>query len=61
MGPTRILLVDDHVLFRKGMARLIDSQPDFEVVAEAEDGYQAVEWAYAATEAVKNQKIVYMD
>jgi two-component system nitrate/nitrite response regulator NarL len=45
MGRTRILLVDDHVLFRKGMARLIDSQPDFEVVAEAEDGYQAVRYA----------------
>lgn len=45
MGPTRILLVDDHVLFRKGMARLIDSQPDFEVVAEAEDGHQAVQYA----------------
>jgi two-component system nitrate/nitrite response regulator NarL len=45
MGPTRILLVDDHVLFRKGMARLIDSQPDFEVVAEAEDGNQAVQFA----------------
>jgi len=45
MGPTRILLVDDHVLFRKGMSRLIDSQPDLEVVAEAEDGYQAVQYA----------------
>jgi two-component system, NarL family, nitrate/nitrite response regulator NarL len=45
MGPIRILLVDDHVLFRKGMARLIDSQPDFEVIAEAEDGYQAVQYA----------------
>jgi DNA-binding NarL/FixJ family response regulator len=45
MGPTRILLVDDHVLFRKGMARLIDSQPDFDVVAEAEDGYQAVKYS----------------
>jgi two-component system nitrate/nitrite response regulator NarL len=45
MGPTRILLVDDHVLFRKGIARLIDSQPDFEVIAEAEDGRQAVRYA----------------
>jgi DNA-binding NarL/FixJ family response regulator len=45
MGPTRILLVDDHVLFRKGMSRLIDSQPDLEVVAEAEDGIQAVQYA----------------
>ncbi len=45
MGPTRILLVDDHVLFRKGMSRLIDSQPDLDVVAEAEDGIQAVQYA----------------
>ncbi len=39
------MLVDDHVLFRKGMSRLIDSQPDLEVVAEAEDGIQAVQYA----------------
>jgi predicted dehydrogenase len=26
-----------------------------------DDGYKAVEWAYAATDAVKNKKIVYMD
>jgi two-component system, NarL family, nitrate/nitrite response regulator NarL len=45
MGPTRILLVDDHVLFRKGISRLIDSQPDLEVIAEAEDGYQAIKYA----------------
>jgi DNA-binding NarL/FixJ family response regulator len=41
----RILLVDDHDLFRKGIARLIDSQPDFEVVGEARDGRDAVEQA----------------
>ncbi len=45
MGPVRILLVDDHVLFRKGMARLLDSQPDLEVVGEAEDGLEAVRLA----------------
>lgn len=42
MRIIRILLVDDHVLFRKGMARLLDSQPDLEVVGEAEDGIEAV-------------------
>ena len=31
----RVLLVDDHPLFRSGVAQLISSQPDFEVVGEA--------------------------
>nr|HID12646.1 response regulator transcription factor [Anaerolineae bacterium] len=43
MGPLRVLLADDHLLFRKGLARLLDAQPDFEVVGEARDGLEAVE------------------
>lgn len=43
MANLRILLVDDHVLFRKGLARLLDAQPGFEVVGEAADGWDAVE------------------
>ena len=43
MDPIRILLVDDHLLFRKGLARLLDAQPDFDVVGEAADGLEAVE------------------
>lgn len=43
MEPLRILLVDDHLLFRKGLARLLDAQPDFEVVGEAADGLEAIE------------------
>jgi DNA-binding NarL/FixJ family response regulator len=43
MEPLRVLLVDDHLLFRKGLARLIEAQPDFEVVGEARDGLEAVE------------------
>ena len=39
----RVLLVDDHLLFRKGLARLLDAQPDFEVVGEAADGLEAIE------------------
>jgi two-component system nitrate/nitrite response regulator NarL len=45
MQTLRILLVDDHLLFRKGLARLLDTQPDFEVVGEATDGLEAVEQA----------------
>jgi DNA-binding NarL/FixJ family response regulator len=46
MEPLRILLVDDHLLFRKGLAQLLDAQPDFEVVGEATDGLEAVEQAH---------------
>jgi len=38
----RILLVDDHVLFRKGLASLLASQPDIEVIGEASDGIEAI-------------------
>lgn len=43
MEPLRILLVDDHVLFRKGIASLIASRRDMKVVGEASDGFEAVE------------------
>ncbi|HEC34822.1 MAG TPA: response regulator transcription factor [Chloroflexi bacterium] len=45
MNSLRILLVDDHILFRKGLARLLDAQPDFEVVGEAANGLEALEQA----------------
>jgi len=43
--PIRVLLVDDHVLFRKGLASLIDPLEDMEVVGEAGDGREALERA----------------
>lgn len=42
MEPLRILLVDDHILFRKGVAALLTGRPDIEVVAEASDGLEAI-------------------
>jgi DNA-binding NarL/FixJ family response regulator len=45
--PIRILLVDDQPLFRKAIATLIDDQPDFSVVGEAENGLDGVEQARA--------------
>jgi len=38
----RILLVDDHTLFRRALASLLVSRPGFEIVAEAGDGLEAV-------------------
>jgi DNA-binding NarL/FixJ family response regulator len=38
----RILLVDDHVLFRQGVAGLLDAQPDLKVVGEAGTVAQAI-------------------
>jgi len=42
---TRILLVDDQVLYREAMRGLIDRWPEFDVVAEASDGCEAVSLA----------------
>lgn len=41
-GPTRILLADDHALVRRGLRLILDAEPDLRVVAEADDGAQAL-------------------
>jgi two-component system response regulator NreC len=43
MDKIRILLADDHTLIRTGIATLLQTNKDFEVVGEAEDGGEAVE------------------
>ena len=40
MAVTRVLLADDHQLFREGLANILNGQPDFEVVGEAGDGLE---------------------
>jgi DNA-binding NarL/FixJ family response regulator len=42
---TRILIADDHAIVRSGLKRVLDPKPDMEVVAEAEDGAEAVDKA----------------
>lgn len=42
MQPTKVLIVDDHDLFRQGVHNIIDSEEDFEVVGEAEGGTEAL-------------------
>src|SRR4030042_4370627 len=43
MQPYRVILADDHILFRQGMKRIIDEIPETQVVGEAGDGQEAIE------------------
>jgi NarL family two-component system response regulator LiaR len=45
MTTTKILLVDDHPMLRQGIRQLLERERDFEVVAEAGDGEEAVRLA----------------
>ena len=56
MKTIRLLLADDHHLFRKGLASLLEKEAGFAVVAEAEDGAEAI----SKTRAVKPD-LVLMD
>jgi DNA-binding NarL/FixJ family response regulator len=42
---THIMLVDDHALFRVGMRNILEREPDFEIVGEAEDARSAIDLA----------------
>jgi DNA-binding NarL/FixJ family response regulator len=44
---TRILIADDFPIVRSGLRKVLDAKHDLEVVAEAEDGHEAVEKALA--------------
>lgn len=42
MRPIRIVICDDHNVVRSGLRAMLDQQPDFEVIAEAADGVEAI-------------------
>ena len=44
-NPIRVLLADDHPLFRRGMRAILGVEPDTELVGEATDGQQALDMA----------------
>ena len=43
MAPIRLMLVDDHEIVRAGLRIMLESEPDLEIVAEAESGEEALE------------------
>jgi two-component system, NarL family, response regulator NreC len=45
VAATRVLIVDDHPLVRGGLRSLLERKGEFEVIAEAADGYEAIELA----------------
>jgi DNA-binding NarL/FixJ family response regulator len=49
MTPYRVILADDHALFRSGVRRILEEIPDVEVVAEAADGVQLLSLLQEAT------------
>ena len=54
--PVRILIADDHELFAEGLAELLATHPELEVVGRAADGAEAV-----ALAAALNPDLVLMD
>ena len=53
---TKILLVDDHALFRSGLRSLLQRQEDFEIVGEAADGLEGIKLV-----ALLHPDVVLMD
>jgi DNA-binding NarL/FixJ family response regulator len=45
MKRIRVLLADDHALVRRGFRMILSSQPDFEIIGEAGNGREALEFA----------------
>ena len=45
--PIRLMIADDHAVFRGGLRALLEAEPDLSVVAEAGDGFEAVKLAIA--------------
>ena len=43
MSPYRIIVTDDHVLFRQGLRRILEGIPDLEVIGETKDGLELLE------------------
>jgi DNA-binding NarL/FixJ family response regulator len=54
--PVKVLIADDHTLFRTGLARMLSSDPRVEVVGQARDGQEAVDQALA-----RKPNVVLMD
>ena len=56
MSNIKVLVVDDHDLFRRGLMEVLEEQPDMDVIGEARNGEEAVEMA-----GTLNPDLVFMD
>jgi len=56
-----VLVVDDHAVVRRGLRAFLDSEPDLEVVAEAEGGAQALELLARLASERRQPHVVVMD
>jgi DNA-binding NarL/FixJ family response regulator len=56
-----VLLVDDHAVVRRGLLAFLDSEPDLEVVGEAEGGVQALELLARLASQGRRPHVVVMD
>jgi len=60
-SPIRILVVDDHAVVRRGLQDFLASEPDFEVVGDADGGGQALELLARLDAAGRRPDVVVMD
>jgi DNA-binding NarL/FixJ family response regulator len=56
-----VLVVDDHEVVRRGLLAFLDSEPDIDVVGEAEGGAQALELLAAMESQGKRPDVIVMD
>ena len=57
----RVLLVEDQEIVRRGLKLLLTTQPDMEIVGEAEDGQQAIDLIHELDKKQRCPEIVLMD
>jgi DNA-binding NarL/FixJ family response regulator len=60
-GPIRVLIVDDHVVVRRGLFAFLDAEPDLEVVGDAGGGEQALEVLADLDSDGRRPQVVVMD
>ncbi|WP_019505599.1 response regulator transcription factor [Pleurocapsa sp. PCC 7319] len=57
----RILLVDDQTIIRQGLRSLLESQPDFQIVGEAENGKKAIALVEELDDTSQQPDLILMD
>src|SRR5215208_5588333 len=60
-SPIRILVVDDHAVVRRGLLDFLGSEPDFEVVGDADGGQQALDVLAVLDAGGRRPDVVVMD